>query len=108
MNALNKCIAGLLAFFLMGLYFPGKASCTDSQMLAKADEESIAQHEPKVMAAEEKEIPKVKVTEKKQKGFKKYLWIGLGTLVVGGAAAALASGGSSKDNNDSGEFRTKW
>jgi hypothetical protein len=107
MNALNKCIAGLLAFFLMGLYFPEKASCAEPLMLVKADNNSITQHEPKVMAVQEKEIPKVK--ENKQKGFSKYLWIGLGTVLVGGTIAALASGGSSDgDPDDSGEFRTRW
>jgi hypothetical protein len=111
MNALNKCIAGMLTLFLTGLYFPGNASCADPQMLAKVDENSITQHEPRVMTVEEKEIPKVAVAEKKQKGFnKKYLWIGLGAVLVGGIAAALASGGSSDggDNDDSGEFRTRW
>lgn len=108
MKAVNRCIAGLLALFIMGLYIPEKASCTGSPIFAKGDEKPITQHEPKVMAVEEKEIPKVKVAEKK-KGVNKYIWIGLGTLLVGGVVAALASGGSSdNDDKDSGEFRTKW
>ena len=106
MNALNKCMAGLLAFFIMGLYFPEKALCAESQMLAKADENSITRHEPKVMATEEKEIPKVNAAEKK--GFNKYLWIGLGAVLVGGTVAALAGSSGGGDDNDSGEFRTKW
>lgn len=109
MNALNKCIAGLLVFFLMGLYFPEKASCAESLMLVKSDENSITQHEPRVMAVEAKEIPRVNAAGKKRKGFNKYLWIGLGALLVGGAVAALASGGSSGGgDDDSGEFRTRW
>ena len=68
MKAVNRCIAGLLALFLTGLYFPGNASCAGSPIFAKEDEKSITQHEPKVMAVEEKEIPKGNVAEKKKGG----------------------------------------
>ena len=110
MDVLNRCISGLLVLFLTGLYFPKSASCADPQLFVKIDKNAITRHEPKVMATEEKEIPKVKVEEKKQKGLNKYLWIGLGTLLVGGTVAALASGGSSggSDDNTSGDFRAEW
>jgi succinyl-CoA synthetase beta subunit len=112
MDVLNRCISGLLVIFLTGLYFPKSVSCADPQLIVKVDKNAITRHEPKVMAAEEKEIPKVKVEEKKQKGLNKYLWIGLGTLLVGGTVAALAGtgGGSSDDSNDntSGDFRAEW
>jgi hypothetical protein len=79
-------------------------------MIVRTDEKAITQHEPKIMSTQEKEIPKV-TDEKKQKGLKKYLWIGLGTLLVGGGAAlALGSGESSSDDpdNNSGDFRAEW
>jgi len=103
MNVLNKCITGFLMLCLMGLYFPGKASCADSQMFVKTDEKSITRHEPKVMSVQEKEIPKVKAG-------KKYFWIGLGSLLVaGGAAAVLASGSSDGGGPDnSGGFKAEW
>jgi hypothetical protein len=111
MNILSRCIAGMLTFFLMGLYFPRSAACADPQMIVKSDEKAITQHEPQFMSTQKKEIPKVKADGKKQKGLKKYLWIGLGTLLVGGGTAlALASGGSSNDNpdNNSGDFKAEW
>jgi hypothetical protein len=100
MKSLNKCIAVLLVLPMIWLFMPRAAFCTGRVLYAKADNKTITQHEPKVMATPEKELaPGATVRDDKKKP--NWLWIGLGAaLLIGLVAAAGGGGGGDGGGND--------
>ncbi len=96
MNRLRKSTAVLLAVLVMGLVSHTNAAWANENANSDGPQDNVTRHEPKVMAAPVQKIPKVKLEKKASPEMKKYLLIGLASIVVvGGTAAALSAGGDS-------------
>ena len=114
MKTLNKCIAALLVLPMMWLFIPKAAFCAGRVLYAKADQQSITQHEPKVLASPEKElVPGISDQGEKKKP--NWLWIGLGAALLIGLFAAAGAGGGGDDSGgnpppegDDGDITVGW
>jgi hypothetical protein len=92
MKLVFKCIAGLLALSVVGLFFPRGSFVAGSGLLAKTDKKPITRHAPKIMSEPEMEIPVAAVTPVERKKVP-WMWIGLGAVAVVGLAAIAGGGG---------------
>ena len=97
MEAMKKGVGALLVLTMLALGIPDISYCGGKPLFAKAEEKTITEHEPKIMSAPEREIPKVAPEGGEPAGTRKYLWLGLGAAALIGLVAAVAggSGGSS-------------
>ena len=86
MKNLKKVLVLFLIPSILLLYFPRVGLAGEARYYTQAD---IKKHTPEVLSMPEEEMP----TEKVVKPARKWPWVVLGILLVGGAAAALAGGG---------------
>ena len=111
MKILKKIIGGLLALSLIGIYFSENAYCAAPQTRFGTEKKALTLHKPEVMSEPEKEIPKVDKEDQDQNNLKKYVWVGLASLLIAGGAAAVVASGDSDDgtgDSDNGTFKLKW
>jgi hypothetical protein len=103
MEALQKCIAGLLVLTVMGLCYPKSAFCGGALPSAKVNAKAITRHEPRIKSEPAKDISLAPGETGGQKKTAKWLLYGLGAaLVVGlamGAGGGSSSDGGTPDNN---------
>ena len=112
MKPITKCIAGLLALTILGLYSPRISFGAGSELLAKADKKPTTLHQPRIKSEPAHAIP----TATKPVGQKKkpnWLMIGLaGGLVVLLAAAIGGLGGGGNGSNPppegKGDVKIEW
>ena len=95
MKVFRKCIIGLLVVTIIGLAFPHPSFCDNKGQSAKAGLKTITRHAPVMMFTPEEEITSA-MAAGEGKG-SKWLWVGLGVVVLGGLVAA-SSGGGGSDN----------
>jgi hypothetical protein len=89
-----KFIIGWMMVSMVAINFPSNNLCKAASLYAQADLLDIkTRHKPEVLSTPEQNIPLSQVEQMEQKGFSKWIWIGLGLIVVGGAALALGGGG---------------
>jgi len=95
MRMSKELIIGWMILSMVAVNFPGRASCDAGSLYAQADLlDTKTRHEPEALSTPEKDIPLTEVEETEKKGFSRWVWIGLGVLIVGGAALALGGGGA--------------
>jgi hypothetical protein len=96
MEALQKCLAGLLVLTMMGLCYPESALCGAAPPSAKVDAKNITRHEPRIKSEPERDISLAQGETGGRKKTAKWLLYGLGAALVVGLALG-AGGGSSSD-----------
>lgn len=96
MEALQKCVAGLLVLTVMGLCYPKSAVCAGALPAAKTNAKAITHHEPRIKSEPERDLSLVQGETGGQKKTAKWLLYGLGAALVVGLALG-AGGGSSSD-----------
>lgn len=113
MRHLKQIFAGLLVIFIFNLNFLTIALAGRKQLLAKG----ITKHRPQIFSTPEKKIPEEKIPIEKMpekattvKKSKKWVWIIVGVLAVGGAALAGGGGGGDDGSNggSSGDVTVTW
>ena len=89
-----KFIISWMILPMVTINFPGSSLCNAASLYAQADLFGIkTHHKPEVLSTPEKDIPLTEVEKKEKKGFRNWVWIGLGVLAVSFAALALGGGG---------------
>ena len=103
MEALKKCIAGLLVLAMMGLCYPKSALCGSAPPSTKLDAKGITRHEPRIKSEPERDLSLAPGETGGKKKTSKWIWYGLGAALVVGLALGAGGGGSSDggtpDNN---------
>ena len=102
MNFFKKALAFVMAFSILGFYFPKTSFAGQGYLFAKAAAATgITEHAPEVLAPPEEEIPVEEVAKKKRKT---WYWVLGGALLVGAiAAAGGGGGGGGGDDTGAGE-----
>lgn len=119
MQALKKCVSGLLVLSVLGLFLPNSSSCGGVPLFTKAGKKTITKHEPIINSAPEQDIPMVAPDSGGQTGSRKYLWMGLGAAALIGLIAAVIGGGGGGggdggcsgpdcENTDQGDISASW
>jgi hypothetical protein len=96
MEALQKCVAGLLVLTVMGLCYPKVAFCEGAPSSGKVNSKAITRHEPRIKSEPERDISLAQGETTGQKKTAKWLLYGLGAALVVGLA--LGAGGGSSDS----------
>lgn len=91
MKLFDKCIVGLLVVAIIGLVLPQSAFCNDKGRIAKPAQKTITRHAPVMMSTPEEDITSAMAANDGKKS--KWLWVGLGVVLVGGLVAASSGGG---------------
>lgn len=112
MKVFNKCLVGLLVVTIIGLAFPQSSFCDNRGKLVKPGQKSITRHAPVMMSTPEEEITSAMADGGGKNT--KWLWVGLGVVVLGGLAAAAGGGGGGGGgpidtaNDDDGSISVGW